>query len=44
MKLINHAVIALSFTTSLVASSAALAQDKGTIGISLPNKTEAQLK
>lgn len=42
MKLINHAVIALSFTTALVASSAALAQDKGTIGISLPTKTEAR--
>ena len=42
MKLINPAVIALSFTTSLVASSAALAQDNGTIGISLPNKTEAR--
>lgn len=42
MKLINHAVMALSFTTALVASSAALAQDKGTIGISLPTKTEAR--
>ena len=41
MKRITQAVIAVSCTASLMAASAH-AQDKGTIGISLPTKTEAR--